>query len=173
MLDYELMSIDMIRNKILASVEELTDSQINKRSSEDKWSIAQLLRHLYDSETGLTQMIKFSLEQSNTGNLERKPLFMILDRTQKGKVPEGRAPSENFTTKDELLSLLAQSRQTLLRLIDEIKGEDEVEKLAISFPKFGLLSLAQCLEFIGLHELRHFEQLNEIKLETLYVPVSP
>ena len=172
MLDYELMSIEMIRNKVLANVDELTDDQLNQRNSDDKWSIAQLLRHLYDSETGLTLMIKSALEKSDSTATEKKPLLMILDRTKRGKVPEERAPSLEFTTKDQLVSQLAESRQTLLKLINEIKDQDGVYQKAIPFPKFDSLNLGQCIEFIGLHELRHFEQLNEIKLENFYIPVS-
>ncbi|MEI5908077.1 DinB family protein [Bacillus spongiae] len=172
MFEYELMSIDMIRSKVLACIEDFSDEQINMRSADDKWSIAQLLRHLYDSEVGITHMVKAAIEKNERKPAKRKPLLMLLDRSIKAKVPKDRAPSTDFITKAQLISMLAESRANFLKLVNEISNQEGISEISISFPKFESLSIKQCVEFVGLHELRHFEQLNEIILDNFYVAVS-
>ncbi|MFS1518757.1 DinB family protein [Bacillus sp. SCS-151] len=172
MLEFELKSIEMIRNKVLATINGLSDEQLNKKVTEDRWSVAQLLNHLYTSELGFTSLIKAGLENPESKEAKKRPLLLMLDRSQKVKVPDELGPTDDFMTKDKLLQCLSESREGLLKVLNEMNDNEDNYTKGIPNPVFKYLNLAQSVEFIGLHELRHWEQLNEIIIDSFYVPVA-
>ncbi|MFD1040375.1 hypothetical protein ACFQ3N_18525 [Virgibacillus byunsanensis] len=41
--------------------------------------------------------------------------------------------------------------------------EQELKEKGLKHPAFGRISLSQAISFVGYHELRHTEQLKEVK----------
>ncbi len=52
-----------IRGKIWSSVSELSDEQLNKVIGEGKWSVAQILEHLYLMEENVVRGIRKTLSK--------------------------------------------------------------------------------------------------------------
>ncbi|WP_426450742.1 DinB family protein [Paenibacillus sp. S-38] len=152
-----------IRKNIWETVEELSEMQINTRVEEDKWTIAQVLEHLYLMEKAITASMSRELSGGEIRTAESKPFFLTLDRSRSVPAPAPFVPAEGFYTLDELKGRLGASREGLERLVAGISDEELAQK-AFPHPVFGLMDLRQWLTFIGVHEQRHWGQIEELKM---------
>lgn len=159
-----LEQLQEARTAILNSINGLSDEELNKVSAPDSWSIAQVLLHLQQIESYFLSLIDAAL-QGPSEQVKEKNLSYITDRSKKVKAPV--EPSSEFKTGEELISRLNHSREKLIALLNKTNLDLLPEK-ALSHPVFGKLSVQQTLEFIASHEIRHVEQIQEIK-QTLVV----
>ncbi|RCX17687.1 DinB family protein [Fontibacillus phaseoli] len=67
-------------------------------------------------------------------------------------------------TMQELKAKLDQSLQSLLQVTDGLE-EDHLQQLSFPHPVFGLMDLKQWVEFVGVHEKCHLEQMKEVLRE--------
>lgn len=150
------------RQKLIDYVSGIDDETAKKRL-EGKWSILEVLEHLSLTEAFCTDHIKQTLEKE-TGEPARKkkPIQLTLDRTNKVKAPEAQTPIGRFRTMDEALKHLAESRNRLNNVLQPFE-QTVFEQRSLKHPVFGTMSIAQWLEFIGLHEMRHLEQITELE----------
>ncbi|MFK9092554.1 DinB family protein [Bacillus salipaludis] len=164
--DYVLNTLFTVRKELLIEVDALSDEQLNKKPSADKWSVSQVIRHLISMDEMILPSLKKAVQQESTKTLE-KNLDFVLDRTKKviSPLPE---PSAEIISKKELLKNLTHARTPLLEYIHEIIDESVIEDKSMIHPLFGPMSIIQMIEFIGLHEKRHIEQIKEIKDSLLY-----
>ena len=70
-------------------------------------------------------------------------------------------PSEGAASLSESLEQLAQSRAALLEMRTRIEAVD-CSKVGYPHPAFGKFNLYQWLAFIGIHELRHLAQIEDL-----------
>ncbi|MBS4174691.1 DinB family protein [Bacillus sp. FJAT-49736] len=149
------------REEVLNSVRGLTDEQLNKRVEEGTWSIMQILQHLYLIERSITKGISNTLT-SESEPAPAKPIERILNRSTKVNSPPFGVPSNEFVTLEEMEKKLAESRKALNQLTSSAK-EADLESKSMPNPVFGRLSLKQYISFVGYHEQRHLQQIEEIK----------
>ncbi len=154
------------REELLNSVDTLTDEQLNTRISEDSWTIGQVLEHLYLMETVIIEAMTAALNGPEVVGAEDKPIELAVNRSVKVKAPDSVTPSEDNKTLHELLQKLAFSRQELLDFVNSADPE-ELKRRSCPHPVFGRLSLSQWIPFIGYHEKRHLEQIEEIKVKLI------
>ncbi|WP_176560365.1 DinB family protein [Brevibacillus dissolubilis] len=150
------------REDIWATVSGLTDEQLNERVEPGKWTIMQVLEHLYLYERVAVQNIAATLAEGVEQSADQKPYQVVLNREMKVDAPEQYVPSENFITLAEIKSKLDESRQALLQTV-EGQGSDVLTKRSHQHRIFGLMDLQQWISFIGLHEKRHLAQIEELK----------
>lgn len=150
------------REEILKSVSNLSDQLLNKVEEEGKWSIVQVLEHLFLFEENAVHGIQETLLKDEPHLTESKPLHLVADRTEKRDAPEYLIPSNEYQTLESLKSRLEESRRALISSIQYISEEDLNQK-AFSHRRFGLLSIKQWVDLIGYHEQRHLQQIEEIK----------
>jgi uncharacterized damage-inducible protein DinB len=158
MLDYTLN----VREELIRETEQMTDEQLNMKPSQDVWSPAQILDHLYLMETVITGGLKHILMNGQKKEASEKPLQLVIDRSRKVPAPENLKPAEGPFSKEELFSKLDRSRRELINFA-ETAPEQELEEKAMKHPHLGDLSLKQWIEFIGYHEKRHLLQLLEVR----------
>lgn len=154
--------IQKIREKVLKSVRSLSDEQLNEIPEEGKWSVAQVLEHLYLMEMNTVDGILETLSKDVYNPTEEKPIHQILDRTVKRVAPDDLTPSRKFQTLEELERKLNQSREALLQSIEGVSEED-LENKSFIHRRYGLLSIRQWVLLVGYHEERHLQQIEEIK----------
>ncbi|MCH5585587.1 DinB family protein [Shimazuella sp. AN120528] len=149
-----------IRNDIWNTVMHLTDKQINQQEASDRWSIAQILEHLYLIEDSITQKMIQHLKMKTEKPIV-KPVQLTLDRSRKLVYP---IPiSDEFRTLNSLRKKLNNSRHAFELLIKGLTA-DQLAQKSMNHPVFGeAMSFYQWVEFVGLHEERHLEQINEVK----------
>lgn len=153
---------NQIREELLSLVNELTDEQLNTRIEEGSWSIAQVLEHLYLLEKSVTNLIQRKLKSDTTKPVVNKPLKHTLNRSLKIDAPSFLEPHEEFLSLEKAKGMLEESREGFVRSFEGVE-RSFLEQKSYVHPIFGDLNLAQWVEFIGLHEQRHMDQIKEIK----------
>ncbi|MGV3488820.1 MAG: DinB family protein [Tuberibacillus sp.] len=155
-----------IRSEILKSVDGLSNDELNKKVDAEKWTIAQVLEHLYFSEEVVTKSLVYGLEKGNSEPVESKPVHLVADRSQKRQAPDYVLPKEDYISLEEIKEKLHRSREKLNAVVYEAGG-DVLKTRSLKHPVFGPLNLYQWVEFIGMHEKRHLNQIEELKEQLL------
>ncbi|QQZ08877.1 DinB family protein [Heyndrickxia vini] len=150
-----------IRNELWKSVDGLTDEQLNRRVSEESWSIMQVLEHLYLMEKGIVANMKKALTEEDHPT-DPKPIQLTLNRSTKIPAPSYFVPTNDFITLAEMKTKLEDSRANLTA-VEETADTRLFEKKSFLHPVFGQMTVKQWIPFIGLHEKRHLAQIEEIK----------
>lgn len=151
-----------IRAELLNSVSHLSDEQLNKEVEEGRWTVMQVLLHLYIIEFSVAKTIQYTLKKGERQSTKVKPIELIVDRSTKIKAPSFAEPDETFITLEEMQVKLKESRNALLQVVSN-SNMDQLREKAFQHPVFGLISLEQWVPFIGYHEKRHIEQIEELK----------
>lgn len=150
------------RTKLLETVDGLSDEELNWKASEDEWSVRQVLEHLYLMEGGVTKTIQSQLTKEETHETAGKPIERTVDRSTKVDAPDFAKPGDSFATAAELKDKLKASHTSLQQLEDSVPTE-QLKARSYPHPVFGDMSLDQWIPFVGYHELRHIEQIEEVK----------
>lgn len=151
-----------IREEVLQSVKGLSDEQLNEQVEHGKWSIIQVLDHLYLMEKSVTHTISNELANGERKTVKEKPIQLTTNRSTKVEVPSFVIPSTDFITLKDMTAKLSQSRNALINVVDSA-DEKLLEHRAYPHPAFGEMNLKQWIPFIGLHEKRHLAQIEELK----------
>lgn len=157
---------DQIRSLVWESVNGLTDQQLNDRLDPEKWTIAQVLIHLYLFERGVTKQLKTAIDSDEEQPADLKPIHLTTNRSKKIKAPAQLEPRDEFTSMEDIQAKLSRSREALNSVLFGVR-EEELEKKSIPHRIYGQMNLKQWVEFVGLHEKRHIEQIYELKQEVL------
>lgn len=150
------------RTKLLDTVSDLNDEELNWKASEDEWSVRQVLEHLYLMEGGVAKTIQSQLTKEASHETASKPIERTVDRSTKVEAPDFAKPSDSFATAEELQDKLRTSHTSLLQLEDTVPTE-QLKARSYKHPVFGDMSLDQWIPFVGYHELRHIKQIEEVK----------
>ncbi|MDO3408261.1 DinB family protein [Saccharibacillus sp. CPCC 101409] len=150
------------RKQLWKSVEGMDDETLNRRSQQGGWTIAQVLEHLYLMEGAISSSLTQALRAEGDHPTDRKPFHLSLDRSRKIEAPEYLRPAEEFRTRLELEAKLERSRDALVLAAGSV-DEERLPFKSYPHPVFGLMDAAQWLEFVGVHEQRHMDQIEEIK----------
>ncbi len=166
--------IERDRQHLLASVNDLSQGQLDFRSSDDTWSVGEVLNHLHLSELGIAKLIKLSVlkaeksgvnnSQGETGErswLTSLDLFAIETPSKKFKAMEQIVPRAGLQ-KDDLINDLRRSRAELLGAAEAAANFDFAQ-ICYPHPFLGKFNLYQWIRFVGKHELRHTNQIEAIK----------
>ncbi|WP_164669661.1 DinB family protein [Virgibacillus doumboii] len=153
---------EQARKELLEEVNEISDEDLNRKPSEDKWSIKQVLEHLYLMEGAITKTIQGQLDNGQVANAEEKPIELTLNRAKKVEAPEFARPSESYATLGELKEKLKATHKRLVKL-ESTSDARLLSERGYPHPLFSDMSLKQWIPFVGYHEMRHTEQIKEIK----------
>lgn len=159
------------REQLLKEIFSLEFDEFNKSLDPQKWNIAQVCHHLYLTETLFTKVIITGLDQKKDSTVERKPIEVVLDRSKKFQAPSISKPSSDPFLVSEITQLLSYSRANILDVLNGIGDVDILRKVTMKHPILEDLTLEQWVELLYLHELRHIEQIKELK-DIEYCPNS-
>ncbi|MCA1058910.1 DinB family protein [Rossellomorea aquimaris] len=161
-MEKEIQMIEDIRSELLNSVKDLSEEQLNKKVEKDRWNIMQVLDHLYLMEKSLTKVIQMTLENGEEQLVESKPIHFTVDRTTKVDAPPFVTPTDEKQSLEQMKDKLKSSRKDLLAFLESTNKEALMKK-AYPHPIFGQIRLDEWIPFIGFHEKRHIEQIDELK----------
>ena len=151
-----------VREEVLLSVSSLSDEQLNKVVEKERWTIMQVLDHLFLMEQSVVHVISDQLANGIAKTTSEKPIQFTTDRSTKVDAPSFVIPSKDFITLDEMKTKLFASREALLNVVNSA-DQKRLEQRTYPHPAFGDLSLNQWIPFVGLHEKRHLAQIIELK----------
>ncbi len=159
-----MYGINEARQQLLEAVSSLSKETLLRKPDENTWSVLEILEHLYLVENWFTNMIHQTLKQNERMKAPKeKPIHHTTDRSFKVEAPDVLQPGGTFTSLDIARAKLEESRQVLQEILQSYQEADFLENSA-KHPIFGTMSVAQLIEFIGLHELRHLKQIEEVIL---------
>ncbi|GIN21271.1 MAG TPA: DinB family protein [Bacillus bacterium] len=153
------------RNNLVKEITLLSEAQFNSMPGMNKWSIAQVCHHLVLVEEASIKAIAWGLKETDRAPKERKNVHhILLNRTKKIKAPKIVEPDVKPFEVQQIIDLLNQSRKKLMTFLSTIEDKSILAKKSVMHPALGELPLDQWIEQIYLHEQRHIEQINELKL---------
>lgn len=160
--------IDDARQSLTASVASLSQKQIDWRPNNESWSIGEVLDHLVLVETGISKLLHVKAREAQSGDtsptegsaLASLDRFPVGNRRRRMSAPAIVTPRCG-KQKDELTANLSSSRAKLMNSIALLANHD-LHQLRHTHPTLGELDLYQWILFIGKHERRHLQQVQEI-----------
>jgi len=169
--------IDQVQSLITKarSFSKLTEAQLNWKSNEGNWSIAQCLDHLVTINQSYFSRIGQMIEKGKQkGLLERKPFRSNLlgklsinsmkpGSNKKYKTPTLFQPSSSLLNKN-VIDKFVENQNEMIQLINKAKGLD-LNKIKIVSPVSSIVRfrLGDCLQFLIVHEERHIVQANRVE----------
>jgi hypothetical protein len=160
------------QREALASAYEATPPELrDQRPAEGRWSVANVLEHLVQTERAVTGLLTGLIQRAEPRPADepfpedafRRHVEMseFLDRTRTFQGPQ---PTGEMSA-TEAWAELGRTRGELIAAVERGAGL-RLEDHAYSHPFAGNLDLYQWIAFVGLHEARHAEQVREIGHDT-------
>ena len=161
-----------IREKLKATIANLSEEQINSRLNENGWTIREIVEHISIVEGGMATICSRLLQKSAEENLANdgkanisaefleKATLIANRRERKAQAPERVIPTgtlsiaESLAKMDENAKIFEQIRTGL--------ETTDTQKPKFPHPFFGDLSATEWLALVGGHEFRHIDQIEEI-----------
>src|SRR5260370_16036280 len=153
----------------LASVDGLTDEQWNYKPGLDRWSVGETAEHIVLAEGLLFSGVERALaappnpdwEAKTRGKTEFIEKVMV-DRSHKAQAPEPLVPHGKLTH-EEVIQRYKIARAKTLKFAEETEVPLKEHTAEHPFPVFGTLSAYPWLIYIPLHNMRHDQQIAEVK----------
>jgi hypothetical protein len=166
-----IITVEASRARLLDAVSGLDQAALDRRLSDDTWSVGEILHHLMLMETSVTRLLERQVtraarhglppdtsEGSILSSLDR---FSIETAPDKIVAPEGFVPTRGLP-REELLDGLASSRAALLSKAARA-GSFDLAQLHFPHPVLGRLDMYQWVLYLGQHELRHLHQIERTR----------
>ena len=156
-------------SQIETMTDGLDDAAWNFRASEDRWSIGQVVEHLMRAEENFYDLAQRALESPYDPEWESKfekqvewIAAVIPDRSKKAESPPTLRP-DSAMSRDEVLANFEELRQRSLEFALTTEGPVKSHPLILEKSTFEPMSAYHWLIFMGYHNVRHLEQMAEIK----------
>lgn len=155
------------QSNLMASVDGLTEEQLNYKASEDSWSIAECLEHLAISETNLFGIVEMTMQnapdpskRSEVAMSDDQLLGLIQSRDQKVKTRPEFEPSMKYGGFDGSVKAFKTKRKENMKFVKST--DEDLRNRYFDFP-FGKVDAYQVILFMSGHTQRHKDQIEEIK----------
>jgi hypothetical protein len=153
----------------LASVNGLSEAQLNVKAGPTRWSVAEVAEHIAAAEDMLMGNIQDNVmkaparaEAADVKEIDTFVLTAIADRTNKVKAPEPLIPTKRFGGIENTVKHFKESRAKTLAFLNATK---DLRAHAVDSPLGKKLDAYQWLLFISAHCERHTKQINEVKAD--------
>lgn len=149
----------------------LSDAQLNFRSAEGRWTIAEIAQHITVVETALFGTFT-APTAAKTLKCEDVPriadtmlILAITNRGQKFTAPEQVRPNGRWKTKEDLIANFEKTRAATIEYIKNNKAD--LRSTFVQSP-MGTIDSFQGILFVAGHGDRHLAQLKEVKADAAY-----
>ncbi len=165
--------LNLSQKEFLDAVENLNDAQWNFKSppidGRERWSIAQCAEHIVLAEGLLFSQVEAAMAapaipdwQTKTAGKTPLLLKVMPDRSHKAEAPEAIQPRQPWT-REETIAKYKAARAKTIKYAETTDDEVKSHVKDHPFPVFGTLSAYQWLIYIPLHNMRHNQQILEVK----------
>lgn len=167
--EFALKYLNDTKDDYVKQLTGLSDAQLNFRSAEGRWTIAEIAEHITVVEQALFGMITNQVLKSVPVKCEDVPRFSdtgiilaITNRSQKFTAPEQVRPNGRWKTRDELLASFEKTRGTT---VDFMKNNKADLRSVFAQAPMGTMDGFQWVIFTTGHSDRHLAQLKEVKTD--------
>lgn len=160
-------SLSLTRDRLLQTVNQLTEQQVILRPNPEGWSIAEILEHLVIFEMMVHGLIEQMPNLPALGpdqardEIDQFIAAAVADRTKKLVTPPQGRPTQRWTPAETLKQFL-EARTRTLELLDTdcvLRGRGIPNPLYEKGPWDGY----EWLLALAMHTARHTEQAEEVK----------
>ena len=159
-----------VRSVLLRTVGEPPSPKAEESPGPGEWSVAEILHHLYLTESQVTQLLEKQVERAGKRGIgpdpENESMLTSLDgfslerATTKVKAPPYAAPQQKIEIL-KILELLKNAREKFLETISRASVYN-LSELVFPHPAMGKLNMYQWILFVGKHETRHTHQIEDV-----------
>ena len=152
--------------KLLQHLNSLTDDVLHFKAQADKWSIVEVIEHLFMAEENMLAQLTDATSAPTLDPQDRSAknyhiVIKVMTRDIPVDVPdESMEPHGRFTLED-LLGRWNDTRKKTRAYIDGIQSE-KVDDLVYRHPFAGPLNMAETLRFIDVHFDNHMRHIDRI-----------
>lgn len=161
------------RAEFLSYVENVSEAQWTWKAAPDRWSVGETAEHIVLAEGGLFGRMKVALDAAPNPDWEKKTggkteflERVLVDRSGKAVAPEQIRP--RGLSKDEVIQRYKEARAKTIAFAQETQILLKEHTSEHPFPIFNTLNAYQWLLYIPLHNLRHDQQIAEVKASPGY-----
>jgi hypothetical protein len=161
--------LNQTRAAFVASVDGLSEAQVNFKPGPTRWSVAEVAEHIAAVEDALMAMIQGQVmkaparaEPANLKEIDDFVLVAIADRTSKRQAPEPLLPTKRFGSLAGSMQHFKESRAKTLAFLNNTK---DLRDHASDSPLEKKLDAYQWILFMSAHSERHTKQINEVKAD--------
>ncbi len=153
---------------LIKEIEKLEESQLNYKSSPEKWCIIQVLNHLKNTEVGTLSYIQKKIKYGGLQNVNwsagiRAFLMRSVNNSSiKFKMPSVLTPPSSDGTLDNIQIEWRDLRAEWKEFIEHFPME-YLDKAVFRHPIFGRLSFMQTMDSMISHQNHHRKQIRRIK----------
>jgi hypothetical protein len=168
--------IDLLNNslqKFNTSIYNLSESQLNFRSSKGKWTIAECIEHITLAELEFPKILAQKLSNPAQPKLRKKVKIQdeeiqpkMTSKSWKAKSPEIFKPSHKFNNSIQAIAAFRAQRNQVINYIETTK--DDLRNRYWNHPLTGTIDLYQTLILMSAHLERHIDQIENIKKSSAF-----
>jgi uncharacterized damage-inducible protein DinB len=159
--------------EFLDAVEKLTDEQWSFKpapvNGRERWSIAECAQHIVLAEGAIFSQVQAAMAAPAVPDWEaktdKKTLLLMKtlpDRSHQATAPEAIQPKMNWT-RAETMSRFKEARAKTIKFAETTDLPLKEHTKDNPFPVFGTLNAYQWLLYVPLHNMRHNQQIAEVK----------
>ncbi len=157
--------------EFLASLDGVTDAQWRWKPTPEKWSVAETAEHIAISEDFLFDLgTKKAMSTATDPEWEAKTKGKtelleraLVNRTRKVQAPEPLKPGGITMTRDQVIARFQVARARTIQFAETTELPLREHITAGPFPVFDPLNAYHFVLYIPLHNLRHNQQIAEVK----------
>src|ERR1700682_6091779 len=157
------------QKEFLSLVEGLSEAQWNYKPGPDRWSVGETAEHIVLAEGGLFGGVQRALaappnpdwENKTPGKTEFFEKVMV-DPSHKAQAPEPIQPHGKLSH-EEVIARYKIVRAKTLKFAEDTDVALKEHTAEHPFPVFGTLRAYQWLIYVPLHNMRHDQQIAEVK----------
>ena len=170
--EFALKYLNDTKDDYVKQLTGISDAQLNFRSAEGRWTIAEIAEHITVVEQALFGMITNQVMKAPAPKCEDPNrvadtaiVLAITNRSQKFTAPEQVRPNGRWKTKEDLLASFDKTRNTT---IDFMKNNKADLRSTFAQAPMGMMDGFQWVLFMTGHSERHLAQLKEVKADAGY-----
>ena len=156
------------QTETLDAIKGLTDEQWNYKPAPEKWSVGEVAEHIWLAEGLLFGAMENALKapvnpqwEELTKGKDERVVSILTNRSGKAQAPETIKPTGK--TRAEIMEGLQAVRAKTMKFAQETQAEMKSHTTEHPFKVFGTLNAMQWLIYIPAHNLRHNQQIAEVK----------
>lgn len=153
------------------TVDNLSEAQLNFKSEQSIWSIAECIEHITLAELEFPKILEREMQKPSNPDLRNKIKIKdeeiqpkMTSKKWKAKSPEIFKPSNNFKNASETIIAFRNQRNRTINYVETTN--DDLRNHYWKHPLTGEIDLYQALILMSAHLERHIEQIENIKLST-------
>lgn len=157
----------------LAAIENVSDEQWKWKPGPDRWSVGDTAEHILLAETGLFNAVQRAIQSPVNPDWQTKTVGktefiekVMPDRSHKASAPEQLRPQG--LSKAEVIRRFKEVRARTIQFAETTQVPLKEHTFEHPFPIFGTLNAYQWLIYIPLHNMRHDQQIAEVKATAGY-----